>query len=113
MRRPFDYKNAIKIAEAQGFRQLAQRIHSLDDQQPPLVNLEIQSFANYDSRNRIFSMWETMDNVGYSLSGAMPWISINLGQCCFSRDRNPSQLGRISTALCLEFLKDSSEFTRW
>ena len=47
LRRPFDYKNAIEIAEAKGLHQLAQRMRCLNDQQPP-SSLKYQSFANYE-----------------------------------------------------------------
>ena len=46
VRRLFDSKNAIEIAEEKGFHQLAQRMQSVNDQQPPFSGLEIQSFAN-------------------------------------------------------------------
>ena len=39
VRRPFDYKNAIEIAEAKGLHRLAQRMRSLNDQQPPFSRL--------------------------------------------------------------------------
>ena len=46
VRRPFDYKNAIEIAEAKGLYQLAQRMRSLNDQKLPFLSLEIPSFEN-------------------------------------------------------------------
>ena len=47
VRRPLDNKNAIEIAEAKGFHEIAQRMRSLNDRQSPISNLETQPFVEY------------------------------------------------------------------
>ena len=50
VRRPFDNKNAIEIAEMKGLHELAQLMRSLDNQQLPVPALDIRSFADYQPR---------------------------------------------------------------
>ena len=50
VRRSFDYKNAIEIADMKGLHELAQRMRSLDDKQLPVSGLDIQSFTDYQHR---------------------------------------------------------------
>ena len=50
VRRPFDYKNAIEIADTKGLHDLARRMRSLDDKQLPASALDIRSSTDYQRR---------------------------------------------------------------